>query len=168
MPGVSHRGVVGREDGPVTTLGVIEMQGIRAMGRHGVLSEEQRRAQPFEVDVRLTLDISKAALSDNLDDTVDYGLLSEAVARTVELQSYALIEKLADQIARVCLGSGPVERADITVRKLRPPIAVHIGTVAVTVTRFAEPEEQAAIDVAPSFALEAEVVGQPDEPEPNG
>lgn len=118
-------------------MGTIEILGIRAMGRHGVLPEEQFRSQPFEVDLRLQADLILAAASDRLEDTVDYALLTEAVVRTVELQSYRLIERLADRIAGVCISLAGVTSVEVSVRKLRPPIPVHVDSVGVTLRRDA-------------------------------
>jgi len=115
----------------------IVLRGIRAMGRHGVLAEEQARAQPFEVDLRLEADLTTAAISDRLEDTVDYALVIEAVARTVELESYLLLERLADRIAGICISLKAVTAVEVTVRKLRPPIPVHVGSVGVTLRREA-------------------------------
>ena len=39
---------------------VIELRAIRATGTHGVLDEEKRRAQPFEIDIDLHLDLRAA------------------------------------------------------------------------------------------------------------
>ena len=55
-------------------------RGLRALGVHGVLPEEQVRPQPFEVDVELIVDLAAAAASDRLDDTVDYGAVAEPCA----------------------------------------------------------------------------------------
>lgn len=118
-------------------MGTIEVLGIRALGRHGVLAEEQARSQPFEVDVRLEVDLAAAAASDRIEDTVDYGVLTEAVARTVELESFQLLERLADRIARICLSMSEVEAVEVTVRKMRPPIQVHVSSVGVTLRRRA-------------------------------
>ena len=116
-------------------MGTIDVLGIRAVGRHGVLPEEQLRSQPFEVDLRLGADLTRAAASDRLEDTVDYALLTEAVARTVELESYRLLERLADRIAGVCIALDGVTSVEVTVRKLRPPIPVHVSSVGVTLLR---------------------------------
>jgi len=119
-------------------MGTIEVLGITAVGRHGVLAEEQTRGQPFEVDLRLGVDLSAAAASDRLEDTVDYGLLTEAVARIVELESYHLLERLADRIAGVCISLEGVRTVEVSVRKLRPPIPVQVSSVGVTIQRSAE------------------------------
>lgn len=133
-------------------MDTIEALGIRAMGRHGVLPEEQLRAQPFEVDLRLETDLSAAASSDRLEDTVDYGLVTEAVARTVELESYRLLERLADRIAGICMSLSGVTAVEVTVRKLRPPVPVHVSSVGVTLRRSAAGGRTAATGTATSSA----------------
>ena len=50
------------------------------------------------VDLELTVDLTKASQSDNLDDTVHYGLVFEAVQKQVEDKKYILIERLAGAI----------------------------------------------------------------------
>jgi len=119
----------------VRVVATIEVLGIRAVGRHGVLPEEQTRSQPFEVDLRIEADLSTAAASDRLEDTVDYALVTEAVARTVELESFRLLERLADRIAAMCVSLTAVHAVEVTVRKLRPPIPVQVSSVGVTVRR---------------------------------
>lgn len=113
----------------------IEIVGLRELGVHGVLPEEQVRAQPFEVDVALDVDLTSAGDSDALDDTVDYGELADAIARVVRTERYALLERLAARIADVCTHDERVQHVTVTVRKLRPPVAVIVDHVAVTITR---------------------------------
>ncbi|MEZ5171709.1 MAG: dihydroneopterin aldolase [Acidimicrobiia bacterium] len=113
----------------------ILISGIRAMGVHGVLAEEQSRPQPFEVDVDLEVDVSTAGETDDLDDTVDYGAVCEAVARIVSSERYTLLERLATRIAEVCRSDTRVGAATVTVRKLRPPVPVMADHVAVRVRR---------------------------------
>lgn len=133
----------------VRAVGTIDVCGIRAVGRHGVLPEEQVRPQPFEIDLRIEADFTKAAATDRIEDTVDYALVTEAVARTVELESYRLLERLADRIAGVCLTLPDVKWVEVSVRKLRPPIPVHVASVGVTLRR------EAADPPAPTAAAAA-------------
>jgi dihydroneopterin aldolase len=114
---------------------VIQLRGLRVMGVHGVLPEEQQRPQPFEVDVDLTVDLRPAGLSDHLEDTVDYGVISDLVAACVGEERHALLERLAERIAAVALADDRVTSVTVTVRKLRPPLAVSIDHVAVSITR---------------------------------
>ena len=58
----------------------IQLRGLRAIGTHGVLPEEKSRAQPFEIDLDLAVDLVPAGLTDLLADTVDYAAVAEAAA----------------------------------------------------------------------------------------
>ena len=113
----------------------IELRGLRAVGTHGALPEEQERAQPFEVDLDVFVDLRAAGKSDSLDDTVDYGALAHAVERVVAQERYQLLERLAERIADEVGTDARVETVTVTVRKLRPPVAVDLASAAVTITR---------------------------------
>lgn len=117
----------------------IELHGLRAVGTHGVLPEELERAQPFEVDLELTADLETAASTDDLADTVDYGLVAVAAAAVITGPHAQLLEHLAGRIADAVLtAAGPRARAvRVTVRKLRPPVPVDLVSAAITITRVA-------------------------------
>jgi len=115
----------------------IELRGLRSVGTHGVLVEEQERAQPFEVDLDLAVDLRPAGVSDSLADTVDYGAVADVVAATVSgSRSFALLEALAWHVADAVLGvDHRITGVTVVLRKLRPPVAVDIDTVGVRVVR---------------------------------
>jgi len=113
----------------------IVIAGIRALGVHGVLPEEQVRAQPFEVDLELLVDLGPAGASDALDDTVDYGSVCDAVSRVVECEHYALLERLATRIAEVCRADSRVEGVIVEVRKMQPPVTARVDHVGVRLER---------------------------------
>jgi dihydroneopterin aldolase len=113
----------------------IELTGLRALGVHGVLPEEQVRAQPFEVDLSVEVDLRAAGHTDDLADTLDYGALCDTVAKVVAGEHFALLERLAERIAEVVLGDGRVTSVTVTVRKLRPPVPIDLATAGVTITR---------------------------------
>ncbi|MDQ1380125.1 MAG: 7,8-dihydroneopterin aldolase/epimerase/oxygenase [Actinomycetota bacterium] len=113
----------------------ILISGLRELGVHGVLPEEQVRPQPFEVDVELVVDVTAAGASDDLEDTVDYSALCEAVRRVVSSEQYRLLERLATRIAEVCRADPRVVSAIIEVRKLNPPVRAMLDYVAVRVER---------------------------------
>jgi dihydroneopterin aldolase len=113
----------------------IELRGLRVIGTHGVLAEEQARAQPFEVDLDLDADLADAGRSDDLADTVDYGTLAERVASVVSGERHALLERLAERIAETALADGRVRSVTVTVRKLRPPVPLDLASAGVRVVR---------------------------------
>jgi dihydroneopterin aldolase len=109
----------------------IRISGLRELGVHGVLPEEQVRPQPFEVVV----DVSAAGSSDDLEDTVDYAAVCEAVSRVVASEQYRLLERLATRIVEVCRADPRVVSAIVEVRKLHPPVRAMVDFVAVRVER---------------------------------
>lgn len=116
-------------------MGRIVIAGLRELGVHGVLPEEQTRPQPFEVDLELTVDLAAAGESDAIEDTVDYSAVSEAVSRVVRSERYQLLERLAMRIAEVCRTDVRVTAVVVTVRKLHPPVRAMVDHVAVRLER---------------------------------
>ena len=87
------------------------------------------------VDVSCTLDLSSAASTDDLGQTIDYGALAQAVAADVERDPLNLIEALADRIALTCLRYDAVQCVEVTVHKPQAPMPVDVADVTVTLTR---------------------------------
>jgi dihydroneopterin aldolase len=113
----------------------ILVSGLRVMGVHGVLPEEQERAQPFGVELELLVDLAPAGASDALADTVDYGTLIEVVSRVISDEHHQLIERLAARIAEVCRADARVNGVVVEVRKLEPPVRSEVHHVAVRIER---------------------------------
>ncbi len=116
---------------------IIQLRGLRAFGVHGVLSQEKAEAQPFEMDLDLSVDLTPAARSDVLADTVDYGEVAEAAVAVVGgARSFDLLEALAAVVAEAVLGCDPrIAAVTVVLRKLEPPLTVDIATVGVLITR---------------------------------
>src|SRR5687768_15461089 len=113
----------------------IEIRGLRARGRHGVFEEERRHGQTFVVDVVIERDLSGAARSDELGDTVDYGTLAQQISSAVTNTRFDLIEALAGHIADLALTDPSVDAVEVRVAKPEAPINVEFGDVAVVLRR---------------------------------
>jgi dihydroneopterin aldolase len=113
----------------------LAVRGIAIHGHHGVFDFERREGQTFVVDLVLGVDTRKAAASDDLADTVDYGTLVDAVTKAVGQDPVDLVETLAQRIADVCLEPGPVEWVEVTLHKPHAPIAATFDDVALTIRR---------------------------------
>jgi dihydroneopterin aldolase len=115
---------------------LIRLHGLRLMGVHGALPEEQGRAQPFEVDVDMAVDVAAAGRTDILADTVHYGDVSTAIAKVVTGEQHRLLERLATRVADDVLHvDDRITSVTVTVRKLRPPLPVDLAWAAVSITR---------------------------------
>jgi dihydroneopterin aldolase len=113
----------------------ITLTGLTVRGYHGVFDFERREGQDFVVDVVLELDTTRAARTDDLDDTVHYGVLAENLAAVISGEPVNLLEKLAARLADVCLADVRVGAATVTVHKPQAPIPLTFTDVAVTIRR---------------------------------
>lgn len=114
----------------------ISIYGISATGYHGVFDHEKRDGQKFIIDVVLHVDITRAAASDNVLDTVHYGEVSELVVEQIQAGPWDLIEKLGSEIAEAILVAYPsVLEIDVVVHKPQAPIPVPFTDVTISLTR---------------------------------
>lgn len=113
----------------------IEINGLRAVAVVGALPHEREIPQPLRIDVALEVDLHDAGRSDELGDTVHYGLVAERIVDTVEESKDVLLERLVTRLADEVLSFDRVEAVQLTLTKLRPPIGVDAGTTAVRVRR---------------------------------
>ncbi len=113
----------------------IKLSGLRVWGHHGVFDFERREGQNFVIDVTLFLDLSMAAGSDDVANTVHYGELASALAAVVAGEPVNLIETLASRLIDVCLADKRVAEATVTVHKPQAPIPQTFNDVSVTLHR---------------------------------
>jgi 7,8-dihydroneopterin aldolase/epimerase/oxygenase len=113
----------------------IELTGLRVFGYHGVYDFERRDGQDFVLDVVLEIDLSPAARSDDVTDTVHYGELAAALAAIVGGEPVNLLETLAARLTDSCLADPRVQAATVTVHKPQAPIPLSFDDVAVTIRR---------------------------------
>lgn len=115
--------------------GTVTLRGLKVRGHHGVFAEERRDGQDFIIDAVLGLDTDKAARSDDLGDTADYGALAQRLAAIVEGEPVNLIETLVERLADACLLDPHVLWCEVTVHKPAAPIPLAFDDVSVTVRR---------------------------------
>lgn len=113
----------------------IEVSGIEVYAHHGVLDREQEEGQLFSVDVVLELDLRPAGTSDDLTETVDYGVLAQRVHDLVVGERWKLLERVAERVAALVLEDPPITAVTVTIHKPQAPIAVPFRDVSVTVHR---------------------------------
>ncbi len=113
----------------------IEIRGLRVVGIVGALSEERVRAQPFEVDVDILTDVSRAGTTDDLDDTINYALPVSMIEHIIKTERHILLERVASRIAEEVLSDPKAAGVEVVVRKLHPPIPADMTSTAVRVQR---------------------------------
>jgi dihydroneopterin aldolase len=113
----------------------IELRGLTVRGRHGVYEHERRDGQDFVVDITVWIDLAAAAASDDLADTLDYGVLARRAADIVSGPPRNLIETVAGAIADDVIGDDRVHAVEVVVHKPSAPIPLQFNDVAVVARR---------------------------------
>ena len=114
----------------------IILHGMQFYGFHGVNSEEKTLGQTYVVDCEVSLDLSKAGVSDNLTDTISYTDIYKTVRSVIEGQSKNLLEALAESIASKIINEFKINSIKVTLMKPNPPIkGSNINHSAVEITR---------------------------------
>jgi dihydroneopterin aldolase len=113
----------------------IALKGLRARGTHGVHDFERSMGQDFVIDVILEMDLGRAAYTDDVNDTVNYGTLADRLVAVVAGEPVNLIEALADRLVGVCLADRRVNAVTVTVHKPQAPIPYEFSDVSVTLRR---------------------------------
>ena len=99
----------------------------------GIYPEERRDKQDIHVDLTLYANLREACKSDRIEDTVDYKAIKKQILATIDGSEFFLIERLAEEIAGVCLAAPRVERVKVTVDK--PGALRFARSVAVEIVR---------------------------------
>jgi len=111
----------------------IALNGMEFHAYHGCFKEEQIIGNNFIVDLYLVTDTSKAEISDELRDTVDYSRIYNLVKTEMEITS-KLLEHVARRILNVILKAYPQATfAQLRVSKMNPPVGGKVESVAVTI-----------------------------------
>jgi len=99
----------------------------------GMNHDERREKQDVLINIVMHTDMRKAGITDDIADTVNYRSVKKNVIRFVEQSAFQLVEKLAEEISRICLSYDGVEKVTVTIDK---PSALRFArSVAVEITR---------------------------------
>lgn len=96
----------------------------------GVFDEERQAKRTVFVDLELAIDTQRAAHTDALTDTVDYGSVARRLSEVAEKNEFFLIETLADCLAKVILQEFPVRGLRLKLSKRGAlPAAADVGLI---------------------------------------
>lgn len=92
-------------------MDTIFIQGLQTQAIIGIYDWEREETQPLVFDIEMTTDLSKAAQSDAIADTVDYAEVAEDVTNYVEHSRVELLETLAKQLIQMIFEKQPAVQA---------------------------------------------------------
>lgn len=112
----------------------IRLKNIRIFTNHGCLTEEEKIGSDYLVNLTVRANLTEAARTDHLKDTVDYVHLNRIVKEQMAVRS-KLLEHVGQRIIDTIFDELPmVEFVEVTVAKVNPPIGGDVAEVSVTMS----------------------------------
>jgi len=112
----------------------ITIEDLEVRYRVGVPDEERAQPQRLLLTIEMDCDFAAAICSDSLADTVDYHAVCQRLLKHGHERSWKLIERLADDLARLILEEFEPDQVRVVVKKFVIPEA-RLVSVSVTRTR---------------------------------
>lgn len=111
----------------------IEIKGLRLYAYHGVMEQERKVGNFFEVSLRIEYPFNKALDSDNLNDTANYALITEIIKEQMAIPS-KLLEHVAGRIIKAITKEFPQTiSGKVSICKLTPPISAQMQGTSIIV-----------------------------------
>lgn len=113
----------------------VALEGMEFYAYHGFYEEERKIGNRYTVDIEVATDFEKAALTDDLNGTIDYVQLYAIVKRIMEKPA-KLLEKLGKEIIdEVFDRFPPALSVKVSVAKHNPPFGGVCAQSKVTIVR---------------------------------
>ena len=112
-------------------MGLITVEGIRVFSHHGHLPEEVKLGGHFIVNVWVNADTLEVEKTDDLYDTVDYVKIIDIVKEQMAIRAN-MIEVPAKRIVDAILLLQKVQKVQVEVEKIQPPIDATFDKISVT------------------------------------
>lgn len=109
----------------------------------GVEAWEQKIEQKIILDIHIGTDISDAAQSDNIDDTINYSEVACVIEGFLSMNRFYLLESLAEKISELIFKQFKIAWLKLTVSK--PYAIAQAKSVALTVERKSQINASVAI-----------------------
>ena len=85
----------------INNYSIIKIEDLKIVTIIGLLEREKTTPQKLIINLEIRLDANKAAISDDINDTIDYFTLTKSVKEFIENSRFELLEKLADQTLKI-------------------------------------------------------------------
>lgn len=116
-------------------MGTIHLENMEFYAYHGHFEEEQIVGNQFLVNLTLKTNMEKAAVSDNLEDALNYQAAYKIIQEEMKKKSH-LLENIAGRILDAIYDNFEgISQAEVKVSKLNPPMGGVMDNVSVTMKR---------------------------------
>jgi len=151
-----NKKLANKEEGMLHTQSdVVFIKGLKVEAVIGVFDWERAITQPLLIDIALEMDISAAAISDDVSDALSYKEVCDDVSKWCKEIQAKLLEHLAGQISDKIFAKYACQKITLSVAK--PTAITKADAVGVQITRYApaSTNELAAKEVDDSQADDA-------------
>ena len=83
----------------------------------GIYDWERKIKQTISLDIEMATDISKAAKSDDIEDTLSYKTVAKRLIEFIEQSEFELVEALAERICSIVMEEFAVPWVKLTLHK---------------------------------------------------
>jgi FolB domain-containing protein len=111
----------------------IHIKDLVVRGILGINPDERVNKQDILVNITLWADTSVAAVSDDIEDAVNYKTITKRVIAHLEEGEPMLVERVVQEIADICLEDERVQQVEVTVEK--PGALRYARSVGISIIR---------------------------------
>lgn len=114
----------------------IVIEKLQVYGHHGVYEQEKKEGQTFLIDCVLDVSFGKAASTDDLENTVDYGNVCLFIKKYFMEHAFDLLETVAESLSTEMMYAFPgIHKMRLKIRKPDAPIPMEFASVGVEITK---------------------------------
>ena len=118
----------------------IILKDIKLYAYHGVFPLENKIGDWYTINLRLTTNNIKSTITDDINDTVNYGIVFDIIKEEMNIPS-KLIEHVCGRINQRLLNTFPIiASVTITVLKNTPPMGANCSGCGVELSTSRNPE----------------------------
>ena len=126
------------EDGGLEAVVTIEVRGLSLYTHHGVGAAEREVGQRLVFDITFDVEDCAATVTDEVEDTIDYGDVCQYVALAASERSFKTLEALCASIGDRLIERYGATAVSVRAAKPEPPIPLPVEEVAVEVFKEGE------------------------------
>ena len=99
----------------------------------GIFDWERRVKQKVRFNLEMAADVSKAAATDKIDDTLNYKSVAKRLIEFVEASEFQLVETLAERVSEIIINEFNIPWVRVKINK--PGAVRYAGDVGVIIER---------------------------------
>ncbi len=117
-------------------MGIIQIEGMEFYAYHGHFEEERLVGNDFIIDLIIETNLEPAAISDQIEDAVNYQELYNLIKEQMKIKS-ALLEHVANRIINSIYTKfdTKIKSVNVKISKMNPPLNGKIKKVSIVMER---------------------------------